>query len=635
MINPTAGTPQGAPFSAANNLPPEAPPPVPNTQKVYTVSIEEPEDQQKAIVSALVTFKRNAVQNARMKKEVMRRCYSYSKSKLTNGDLLPLPSTNGSQNDAKTDRPQIFMPATRQNLKTINSQLKLTIFPNDTDYFRIRAKKPEGMPLEDSLTEGMKYLFQQSNISEKLGGCLWDACWSGFFAAFPKITQTTITEWQIVPGVDENGNETMSYMPNEYKTPPLPDVESWNPLNFYIDPNEPDPERSKWVYIDRIKKRDIADSPIYINKEKIDGLASKNFQNTSQSDYFTLAVENDLSNYFNDAEDSVDYCFYYFPYLKVNDKEYRNFVAGVVADQVLVRFHPNIFPKGLNPAVFTGWMHDPRNPYSQGPAEDMMHLQKLMNILENFKLEDMARGANKYVATPNANFQYLHGVAGGIIISDDPTRDVVQLPYNPTMANHITNEIGVLKAEAQTVAGSQNPFQGSSNIDFKKTATEMQLLQEQYISILREVIQHLTSMGIERVFERLMYLIADTYQTPLTVPVNRPMGGREYIQVDFSPLKSGDFTIELVGANPAQSKQAQVQSIMQIVGMISSPEDLMILEPVIQRLGVLNGIKDIDQILQEVKERIGMMNEQQRMQQAGMGAGSQQPMEGVAPPKVA
>jgi hypothetical protein len=621
LINPPFdGLPTGSSFPAAQPA-----------KKIYA-SVTLPEDEQKEIVTKCETFKKAAIRHASGKKEIMRRCYAYSKNKHYDGDLLPLPSTDGNDRDANKDRPQIFLPVTRQNLKTIHSQLKLTIFPNDEDYMRVRSKTAEGMALEDSLTEALKYKFKESLITEKLGDALWDAAWSGMMVVFPTTCRDTVWEWKIQPSFNPE-EPGFQYVPNQVDLPAYPDIECWNPLNFYMDPNAKNAERAKWVYISRIKKQEIIDSDLYINKDKLDSLSSNDSESQGQQERKKLDIYNDLSSVFEDVEPSIDYDLYYFPYVKTSKREYRNMIFGVAAGQVLVRCHPNIFPKGLNPVVYCGWMSDPRNPYSQGPAEDMMSLQKLCNLLENFKIELMSRNTNRYVASPNANFDNLHGVVGGVIVTENPAQDVIALQTGTSEIEMITNEIGVWKAEAQTVAGSQNPFQGSSNIDFKKTATEMQLLQEQFISIIREVIEHLTVMGIQRVLERLMYLMADMYETPVTVPVDNPMGGREYMNVDLSVLKSGDFTIELVSVNPSQSKQAQVQSLMQLSQLVTSnPQALILLEPIISKIGDLQGVKDISNLIQEIKQRLGMMqNGPVSPQATGMGINPQPPM-GEPPP---
>lgn len=623
MINPSFdGAPQGAsPFAGM----PSGQPPMP----AFNMSVQIPEDEQLEVVTQAIKFKKSAVRHAQQKKQTMRRCYAYSKNKLEDGDLLPLPSTDGGDKDVKTRRPQIFMPVVRQNLKNLFSQLKLTIFPNDEDYFRVRSKTMAGAAFEDELTDALKYIFKEAMVSEKIGGCLWDTCWSGIFSAYPSLKQEKVWEWKIQPSMDGG----FQYIPTETDSPPCLEVEAWNPIDFYIEPKAKSPEYAKWVYVSVIKRREVKDSNLYMNQDKLDGIASQTAQDRKNDGRILLDDLNELSSTFEDSEDSLQYDLFYFPYLKTSKREYRNMLVGIAGERVLIRFQPNTFPKGKNPVVFCGWMHEPRNPYPQGPAEDMMDLQRLINLLENFKIESMSRSSNQWVMSPNANVDNFNGVVGGIIVTENPTQDVVHIEGASQQTAVITNEIGVLKAEAQTVAGSQNPFQGSANLDFKKTATEMQLLQEQFISILREVIEHVTITGVQQVLERLMYLVADGYPAVVEVPVETPQGD-SYVSVSLEPLKSGDYTIEMIGINPAQSKQAQVQGLMELLELaISNPQGLIVGEPVIKKIGQLQGIKNVDDILDQVKEKIGMMMGapigQEGMPADGMGAGEQPGMETV------
>lgn len=596
-----------------------------------------PESEEQAEIVALCNqFKTHAQHHAAQKKEQMRTCFAYAKNKFVGGDLLPIPSTQGNDRDNNSNRPQVFIPLTRQQLKTIYAQLKLTIFPNDQDYFRIRAKSSHGVDQEDILTEGLKYLFKEAMISEKIGASLYNLVWSGCFASLPCVKEDIMYEWSFHPGKKDPKTGSVikpdQYIPRAIKSDPLPDLETFNPLNFYIDPAVQDYERAKWVNVGRKKYQDIQDSDLYFNKDQLDPLVSNN-QNGHGLDQ--LADLNDFS--VNDTDDeTLLYDLYYFPHLKTSVREYRNMIIGVAGEQVLIRFHPNCFPRGLNPVVFCNWMHDTENPYSTGPVEDLLEIQKTINILWNYKLEVMARAGNRFAVRSNVDLSNFFGVAGGIAVTEDPKNDIINFSGDYSEIASLDNAIGVLKAEGQLVAGSQNPFQGSSNLDYQKTATELQIIQENSISILREVIEHITVMGVRRILERLMYLVADLYEKPLEVPVIHPMRGREFKQVDFSVLKSGEFTMELVSVNPSQSKQAQINGLIQLLNfMRNDSESLIISEPVLEKIGDLVGVKNIRDLLEEVKSRMNMAQTAKQLNQTqeGKKANAQPQRAGIPNPE--
>lgn len=620
MMNPPMGPNNGAP---------EAMPETPQAQTF--VNVEPPLDEQAQIVKQCNAWKRSVKENAQDKKRIMRDCYAYSKGKFIGDDLLPMPSTNGNDKDIKSDRPQIFLPKTRQLVKTLYSYVKLTLLPSDDNYLRVKGRTAEAAMYEDELTEGLLHIFKQALITEKVGAFLLDITQMGNGAMFPCIKDSMIWEWQYDP-------YQQKYHPNQIDTPPLPDLERLDPLHFYIDPNSKDPETSKWGYFGIKKKQEIQDSPLYFNKEKLTKLQTKT-TNKSKDSNISVTGLNDLKNSFTDTEESLDYDFYYFPYLKTETAEYRNMLVGVAGEQELIRFHPNLFPRGMNPVVFQDWMPDPSSPYGIGPAEDVKDIQKNINIMINYVVEWMARNGNRWVIGEDVDLTQAFGLGANIIRAKDPNNDFKEISGDYSEPASIMNLIGTLAADMQVVAGSQNPFQGSSNVDFKKTATELQILQENSISVIREVIEHI-AIGVKRIFDRLMYLTADLYKEPIEIRVDDPVLGTRYINVDFRLLKSGLFEIELTNINPSQSKQAQVQSLMQLLELIgSNPQAFLVGEPIIQEIGKLQGLKKVDTYLEQVKQRMGMMMNASQPQLPGVPGpevGSQPPiqsgMEGPPPP---
>ena len=560
---------------------------------------------QDAIVSKCNSFKSSCVAHAREKKQAMQRCFFYSKNKLFDDDLLPMPSTKSDvrASDNSKKRPQLFLPITRQVLKNIYSQIKLSILPNDEDFFRFRATSPDLVDFEDVLTLSFKKMVKKNKISEKIGGAIWAACWSGLYCGHPKISKSYQENWNLKNEGSGEEQKTKAVL-NTKETMPDITFEAWNPINFYIDPTSKNPQKTAWVYIDTSNKQDIIDNDSFFNRDLIkETSGSVNKNNSSAS--FSLSGANGLSDTFL-GSDSLMYDLYYFPYLKVEDTEYRNMIIGIVDEKILCRFHPNMMPKGMNPAIFTGWVYDPENPYSFGPAEDMAPIQRHVNMLQNFKIEDMARNTNFYATTRSANLENAWGVSGGIVIVDNPTTDFVKTGYDSGSYNAITNEIGILKADAQILAGSQNPFQGSAQIDFKKTATEIELLNNQFISVIRDVIITMSS-AVEITLTALAELVADYLKEPIVIDTrNKITGEREFIEVDFSSLiKTGKFEIEMVNVNQSTSKQAQIAGLTQLMQLVlQNPESIAIVRPIIEKIGLLQGEINISDLLNQLEKSI-------------------------------
>ena len=606
----------------------------PKPQPSMFPNIIPDEEEQKEIISKCKAFKQATIAHARQKKEDMKTCYAYAKNQFIGNDLLPIPSTSGGQNDTQNQRPKVFIPVVRQQLKQLYSSLKLTLFPNDEDYFRIRGVDPEAAEIEDELTEALKLKFKEAMIAEKIGAALWDVCWAGNAAILPTIKDNIRWEWSFDP-------VTQQYVANQVDVPPEPDLETLNPIQFYLDPSAKNAECAGWGHYGSKKKQEIKDSTLYFNTDKLDDLKSTGKSGNETDAQFDLTSFNGLVNSFTEVEGGIDYDLFYFPYLKTKDKEYRNMLVGMAGGQVLVRFHPNLFPGGMNPVVFFNWSNDVGSPYGTGPVEDIKELQRLINILYNYMIEALARIGNRFVVRPDVDLTNLFGLAGGVATAENPSSDILPLTGNYTEISELANIIGTIKAEAQVSSGSSNPFQGASQIDFKKTATELQIMSENSISVLREIIEHITITGMQRALELLMYLCADLYKEPVVIRRDDPMMGTQFIPVSLSVLKSGRFIIELIGFNPSQSKQAQISGLMQLLELVlQNPQGLVAGEPIIEKIGQLQGIKDISETVKKIKERMGIGGPQQPgipNPQAGMGAGPQPPMGGVpqAPPNAA
>jgi hypothetical protein len=589
-----------------------------DAQQQYVTSVIESLEVQQAWVQKCAELKSNWVSGAKAKKDIMHRCLKYSRNQHCDGDLLPIPSSNGSDKDANKSRPQVFIPTMQQNLMLLHSQISLALFPNDEDYFRIRSKTAKGVELEDELTEGFKYLLKKGKFSNKMSGVIWMAAVTGFFAAKPYIRFEDTTQWRLEWAPDEmTGVLQKVYKQYDIKENPELDVQCINPLNFYIDPCESNPQRSKWFYIDRVKIRELMNDEIFINQDKLEDMASTSY--SVSAGFYDMTQTNDTSNTPRDIEKTIEYVEYYFPEITILGKTYRNWIVGIAGGTTVVRNHPNLYPRGLNPAVFTSWVYDPTNPYGVGPGERMAGMQQYINLMENFSIEDMSRNSNLNVTTKDVDLRQFHPVAGGVVRVDNPSTDFVRIPYNAASFQALTEKVGIYKGEMQAAAGSQANFQGASNYDTPRTATEINTYEGINLTNNNQVKQHLGSF-VEQTLTLMMHLAADSFQEPVEVPVDLPSGGKQYQEISFAPLKTGDFVIEMVSVNPAQSRQAQVEAILNIVKMVQDPESLVIMQPIIKEVGTLLGLKNIDIILEETMEKLQLVQQQQQLQQQQIAA---------------
>jgi hypothetical protein len=561
---------------------------------LFDIQIELSDGEQQQIVSICNRFKQGAIAHAGPKKRMMQRCYAYLKSQFYGDDLLPVPSAIGAEHDNNDNRPEIFIPVVREQVKLLYSQLKMTLLGTGEDYFRVRGKTADAARYEEVLSAGLRYIFKDARIGEKMGQFLLDLIWSGNAIACPVYKQDTLWAWEL----DALNQQFVPKLTVEEATL---DIDVWDPLHFYIDPGSSDPETARWGYFTTKKLQDVMDQPGVLNQAELSRFNQTTGRTAQMASGLTLDVYNDLNQDFQDTEAHVEVDQFFFPIIKTDTREYRNMRVSVAGQQVLVEFKPNLMPKGMNPAVFCTWMPDKASPYGTGPVEDIQDLQRLINILYNYQIETFARIGNRFIVREGVDLTQFWGVAGGIATATDPKEDIVALHGDYAETQNIANLIGTLKAEATQLAGSHNPFQGGSQIDFKKTATEIQLLTENSTSVIREVIEHISVMGVQRILERLMLMAADLFMGPITIRQCDESGVSKDISVNLGLLKSGDYSLELTTTNASQSRQAQLTGLMQLVQtMTKNPTIVVSAKPLIKKIGVLWGIKDIDQLLEEL-----------------------------------
>lgn len=585
-----------------------------------------PQQEQEKIIATCLRFKSEATKAWRGRKEKMKTSYAYYQNKFIGSDLLPEPvidGAQGAQNDAKSGRTRVFLPIAKQIAVQLYAGMKLSLFPDDENYFQVRSKSGQYEFMEKDLTRAVEEKLKEAEFTEKYGQVLQNLIIFGCSVAQPMMQIDKAQEWIY--------NEmTGQYDLFEYESDPLPTIQVMNPIQFYPDPSIQWGDRSKWAYLDNKKKQEIMDSPYYFNKDKVKHLDLKETRTSEKTgDFPDLSMFSGLNNNYNDTEDVVRYDLYYFPLLKCGGKEYRNFICGIIEDQILVRFQPNPYPMGKNPVVFVDWRPDPHSPIGDGPLDDIQELQKMVNIYENYKIEVMARTGNRFVVRDGVDLSNMFGAAGGIAIAENPAQDVIPIAGNMMEPQLIQNMMGILKAEAQILTGSNQPFQGSSEVDFKKTATELKIIQENSVTIAREILEHVGIKGLKPLLERFCYMLAQVASGPEPFRLDDENNQPQQMSVDFRAFLSTDLTIEVTTINPAQSKQAQTEILMQILSMVNEggPMSQFVRDGgymAIKALAELQGLKGIDQIfytpaeIQQIQQQQMMMQQQMMQQQAGM-----------------
>ena len=590
----------------------QAPPPIPSAAPKIIPNYSE----QQEIVSNCQYLKTTWKTHKDDKKNKQLRAEAYKHNKMYDDtDLLPRPSSVDADKSNKSRRPQVFFPITCEQYKLLYSYVKLSLFPNDEDYFRIRAQKPEGVALEDDLTEAVKQKFKRDNITRKLGNVLQNMIIYGCASAYPTFSINPVWKWEINKKRD-------GYNAVLDKEERALEIEAWNPIHFYVDPNARNVRHAKWAYFDTRKFSEIRYLPSYFNLDQLERYCTKTPMENDPIESGNIRQFEGLNNVILDIDENVYIDHYYFPILelKSSGKTYHNIWVSVGMDKVLCEFRPVMMPNGNNPIVFGTWSDDTNSPYGTGPLEEMADLQRLMNIVGNYLIELMARIGNRFAISEDVDTTQAFGLAAGIFRCKNPGRDVVPLTGNLNELEILQQFMMNWKAEMQMLSGAQAPNMGGSNVKGpKKTATEIQVVQENSISIMREVLEHV-ALFIQDILQQSLGVLAEIYPDPIQIRMDDEATGQpSFKTVDFSVFRGDDFILELTGANPAQSKQQQLEYLQQLAtAAAQNPNGLLTAAPVIRKMGALLGEKDAPEILNQIQEAAQKLQQQQMQAQQGM-----------------
>ncbi|MFM7468769.1 MAG: hypothetical protein ACKO37_04660 [Vampirovibrionales bacterium] len=589
-------------------------------------------EEEASVIAWCNAFKQKATTYAQAKKQKLEVAYRHLQGVFDAQDALPVPfMTQPGIADARTQqrldkqRPKTFFPLTKQVVHQLYAQLKLTFFPNDEDYFRVRGRDPEAALLEDDLTDALKQVFKENLLTEQLGAFLFDLCWAGMGFAIPAMETITQSEWYW-----DEVQATYQYRPVLQQRMTL---HTLHPMSFFIDPQASLGRwhESAWCHVGKKKIRSILEegcSQRHVQRFQALLYGTHTLEDTLRFSGLThgyqlhthLPSPGETGSFPEESshamtggasgslhEKALTYETFYFPYLELRHdttqavRVLRHVSVHVVEHQWVVGVYPNTSPRAENPAVFCHWHLTPEGPYGEGPAEAITELQRLVNILENYKLEAMARIGNRFVVPEGTDLSQFFGVAGGIMVTERPN-DVQSFHGDFSEIATLMNQIGMLKAEAQITSGANHAFQGASQIDFKKTATEMQILQEQTINDLREVIEHIGIMGIKPLLERFMVLVAHHATEPMLIRQDSPTEGTVFKSLDLRVLLSGRFHIEVVSINVGQSKQKQLEWLTQLLTLTQkNPVWSQQLKqggyPILKKMAMIAGMKDVDAFL--------------------------------------
>jgi hypothetical protein len=222
--------------------------------------------------------------------------------------------------------------------------------------------------------------------------------------------------------------------------------------------------------------------------------------------------------------------------------------------------------------------------------------------LHNYQIETLSRIGNRFIVKDTVDLTNFFGVAGGVATTQNPQSDIVPLTGDYSETSFLSGVINNLKYEVQQLTGTITPLSGVSTTGNPKTATEIQMGFENSINMNREVIEHLVTCGIQPILEHLVLLAATLQAKPVTL--RKPSSDSvhdQFKEISLEGLTLDEYSVEMVTTNPGISKYSQSDNLLRLMDIMLKHEGkLSVIQPFLQQLGHLWGIKDIKPLLQHV-----------------------------------
>lgn len=468
--------------------------------------------------------------------------------------------------DNRKWRSKIYIPLCYEAVTNIYSNLKRSLFPTDSSFFAVDATTEDASYHTNVIKSWLLHQLDEMNFITKFGKFLKQLVVIGNSAAviYWKTVSRKVREKVVIPELDENGvqiGEKTTMQLVERVVYDGPEFETINMLDVVFDPaalNWEDGMVIHRVYrtFDQIKA-----NPVYKN---IDGL--RNPTEITKDRYL-----NDSETAFNfgdsmDKKSSLIKLYSAYGDFKVGDEIYYDHIAVVANDEYLIRFEPNPYP--AKPFIFCVYESIPNEVYGTGAIEPGLGIQYLVNTFSNQKADVLSlliNGMWAYVDDGIIDPEEIVAKPGALI----PVKDVANIrPLVPDTNVVLSyNEISQLKAEFQEITGATKYFTGGPNLDFSKTATEINALQNAGIMRFSEVIQNIEINALARVV-KLVFLYNGLFNT-LAGEVNADVDGYQNFIKNAQEMLNSNYRFRIIGSNSTISKEIKLSKLTEFLKMIT------------------------------------------------------------------
>ena len=514
-----------------------------------------------------------------------------------------------------------------------------TTIPKNDQIFTISGRTQEDHPGAEVMQKYLTYRFERNDFARQLGRAEQDLARRNHAVLKVYWREDTTVEY---PWVDEPVMEPdpVSGQPMQVGTKKVRKPQEQTEFNnvwidvidlenFVMYPIQGDFEKTTRIHETYRHYEDLKASADKTNYFNLDQLSLDDERNTNSNERSDLARQPDEKR----TPKGLKIKEAWISRVKIGDTVYRNYIATVVNDKVLVRFQP--FPPGCpkSPFVFMALRPDKDCFYGEGLNSKGLGLLKAANKIFNSWQDEASltvHNSYKYFDDGTLNPYSIVRRPGAMIKMgsiESVTNNLVPLMDDPNKQNQAMQDLAALKVEFETVTVPK-VVKGMIDVGRDATATEITQAQNNSSGKMHIDAFHINDYLLQPVLEISYQAIYDRVQLEMMggEPDGQPIldeikavtqpkdaNGNPLEELPILPLPEVD--IKIVGYQNVIRKQEALQNMGIAIPQLAQ-------SPAARYLKWANLAEDTFQLMDLDKDRL-LMNEQER-QQADEQA-SQQP----------
>jgi hypothetical protein len=489
-------------------------------------------------------------------------------------------------------RSNAYLPWCRDAVDATFAYFVQNMFPRNNDLISLKGRTQEDHPGVRVMEQYLKYLFQQNEFADQFKLAIKQALTRNHTAlkGFWRDEKKVVYEW-------EEQQDPMTGQVVKRKVPK--DITVYNNVWFdlipikdiHFYPIKGDFHKTLRVHDtfkfkeELLEQAQSGQTP-YFNLD----LVEQEKDHGSGDSFYKAPTDSSLTESKEEGDCGLKISEAYIHRIKVGAQVFRNYLATVVNDKVLIRFQPNPYGMGKCPIIFQALNPLDDNLCGDGLLSPGLSLQYAGNAIFNMKLDELKAklyGSYKYYDDEVFDPDNFLAVPGGLVEMADAESVATNLiPVNPHL-EHLQiayAEVAEIKAEFEAVTvppvvkgllAAQEATATETNYAQSNASGKMHVMAHQMDKLLRWA----TELAYDQIFQRLQYdprvkediarvtqeatvtITHDEEGNPLPEPFIRQRAMDELVAMLPQFIPVSDIDIQVIGYQNQVRRQEEMMAL--------------------------------------------------------------------------